>query len=150
MADERVAYGVVAKVMATAQSQGANQLSFVTLPRWSRLTRSIQVRQAHQQTTAPTEEWAVGKGLGKGGAKAGRALVGGELPPAITQLERQLFAVAVATHHIHHPTVARALAQDVGGRPQIVATGTQDVAVFVFTLRERHISSIHKQARLTR
>ena len=33
MADERVAYGVVAKVMATAQSQGANQLSFVTLPR---------------------------------------------------------------------------------------------------------------------
>jgi biopolymer transport protein ExbD len=33
MADEQVPYGLVAKVMATAQSQGANQLSFVTLPR---------------------------------------------------------------------------------------------------------------------
>ena len=32
MADERVAYGVVAKVMAVAQSNGANKLSFVTLP----------------------------------------------------------------------------------------------------------------------
>lgn len=32
LADERVAYGVVAKVMAVAQSQGAQQLSFVTLP----------------------------------------------------------------------------------------------------------------------
>lgn len=32
MADERVAYGVVAKVMAVAQSHGAQQLSFVTLP----------------------------------------------------------------------------------------------------------------------
>jgi len=33
MADERVAYGVVAKVMAVAQTHGANKLSFVTLPR---------------------------------------------------------------------------------------------------------------------
>jgi biopolymer transport protein ExbD len=33
MADEQVPYGLVAKVMATAQSQGANQLSFVSLPR---------------------------------------------------------------------------------------------------------------------
>ena len=33
LADERVAYGVVAKVMAVAQSNGANKLSFVTLPR---------------------------------------------------------------------------------------------------------------------
>ena len=32
MADEKVAYGVVAKVMAVAQSNGANKLSFVTLP----------------------------------------------------------------------------------------------------------------------
>jgi biopolymer transport protein ExbD len=32
LADERVAYGVVAKVMAVAQSNGANKLSFVTLP----------------------------------------------------------------------------------------------------------------------
>ena len=32
MADERVAYGVVAKVMAVAQTHGANKLSFVTLP----------------------------------------------------------------------------------------------------------------------
>ena len=32
MADERVPYGVVAKVMAVAQSNGANKLSFVTLP----------------------------------------------------------------------------------------------------------------------
>jgi biopolymer transport protein ExbD len=32
MADERVPYGVVAKVMAVAQSHGANKLSFVTLP----------------------------------------------------------------------------------------------------------------------
>ncbi len=32
MADERVPYGVVAKVMAMAQSHGANKLSFVTLP----------------------------------------------------------------------------------------------------------------------
>lgn len=33
LADERVAYGVVAKVMAVAQSNGANKLSFVTLPK---------------------------------------------------------------------------------------------------------------------
>ena len=33
MADERVPYGVVAKVMAVAQSHGANKLSFVTLPK---------------------------------------------------------------------------------------------------------------------
>ena len=32
LADERVAYGVVAKVMAVAQNNGADQLSFVTLP----------------------------------------------------------------------------------------------------------------------
>jgi biopolymer transport protein ExbD len=32
LADERVAYGVVAKVMAVAQNNGANQLSFVTQP----------------------------------------------------------------------------------------------------------------------
>ncbi len=32
MADEKVPYGVVAKVMAVAQSQGANKLSFVALP----------------------------------------------------------------------------------------------------------------------
>ena len=32
MADERVPYGVVAKVMAVAQTHGANKLSFVTLP----------------------------------------------------------------------------------------------------------------------
>jgi biopolymer transport protein ExbD len=32
MADERVPYGVVAKVMAVAQTNGANKLSFVTLP----------------------------------------------------------------------------------------------------------------------
>jgi biopolymer transport protein ExbD len=32
LADERVAYGVVAKVMAVAQSNGAIKLSFVTLP----------------------------------------------------------------------------------------------------------------------
>lgn len=32
MADEKVPYGVVAKVMAVAQSNGAHQLSFVTLP----------------------------------------------------------------------------------------------------------------------
>jgi biopolymer transport protein ExbD len=32
MADERAAYGVVAKVMAVAQTHGANKLSFVTLP----------------------------------------------------------------------------------------------------------------------
>jgi biopolymer transport protein ExbD len=31
-ADEKVPYGVVAKVMAVAQSNGANKLSFVTLP----------------------------------------------------------------------------------------------------------------------
>lgn len=33
LADERVAYGVVANVMAVAQSNGANKLSFVTLPK---------------------------------------------------------------------------------------------------------------------
>ena len=32
MADERVPSGVVAKVMSVAQSNGANKLSFVTLP----------------------------------------------------------------------------------------------------------------------
>lgn len=32
IADERVPYGVVAKVMAVAQSHGANKLAFVTLP----------------------------------------------------------------------------------------------------------------------
>lgn len=32
VADEKVPYGVVAKVMAVAQSNGANKLSFVTLP----------------------------------------------------------------------------------------------------------------------
>ena len=32
VADEQVPYGVVAKVMAVAQSNGANKLSFVTLP----------------------------------------------------------------------------------------------------------------------
>ena len=31
-ADEKVPYGVVAKVMAVAQGSGANKLSFVTLP----------------------------------------------------------------------------------------------------------------------
>jgi biopolymer transport protein ExbD len=33
VADEKVPYGVVAEVMAVAQSNGATQLSFVTLPR---------------------------------------------------------------------------------------------------------------------
>jgi biopolymer transport protein ExbD len=33
VADEKVPYGVVAEVMAVAQSNGAHQLSFVTLPR---------------------------------------------------------------------------------------------------------------------
>lgn len=32
VADEKVPYGVVAQVMAVAQSHGAHQLSFVTLP----------------------------------------------------------------------------------------------------------------------
>lgn len=32
LADEKVVYGVMAKVMAVAQSNGANKLSFVTLP----------------------------------------------------------------------------------------------------------------------
>lgn len=32
LADEKVAYGVMAKVMAVAQNNGANKLSFVTLP----------------------------------------------------------------------------------------------------------------------
>jgi biopolymer transport protein ExbD len=32
VADEQVPYGVVAKVMAVAQSHGANQLSLVTMP----------------------------------------------------------------------------------------------------------------------
>ena len=32
LADEKVPFGTVAKVMAAAQSSGANKLSFVTLP----------------------------------------------------------------------------------------------------------------------